>query len=220
MRSQNPPKEFLDKAQEIEQYLGANLIGSVYGIASLFYCVTVWVLFAFLVDESFLKPTFPAVATFSLVAFVPPILALLAYLIRPKDPLSSYVLRHANVWRRPLPVSPEQCIFNEMLLNGDNICIQLSFYYPPADQTDDVKERLYSYVNAALAKHCSMTKDLPTNEQINDVVDPALEVLAVEHNILVLYSEIRDVRKLPNSFNSDWETQTSVDYWGGTGTCG
>jgi hypothetical protein len=44
--------------------------------------------------------------------------------------------------------------------------------------------------------------------------------LAVEHDIPVLYSEIRDVRKLPNSFNSDWETQTSIEYWGGTGTWG
>lgn len=220
MRNQNPPPAHIEKAHEIEQFLGAATIGSVYGVAGVFYCVIVWVTFAFLVDESFLNLTPLTVTVFAAIAFIPALLALLAYLIRPKDPLSLYIQKHANVWRRPLGVTPEQCIFNEMLMNGETICVQLSFFYPPADQTQEVKERLYTYVNAVLAKHCSTRETLPTNEEVQEVIAPALEVVATERDISVLYSQIRDVRKLPNSFNSDWDTETPIDYWGGTGTFG
>ena len=49
MRQQNPPQDFIERAKDIEQYLGAKAIGSIYGVASVFYCSLVWVIFAVLV---------------------------------------------------------------------------------------------------------------------------------------------------------------------------
>jgi hypothetical protein len=192
MRRQNPPQAYLDKAHDIEKYLSPLTLAVVYGTGGILYVVFIALIFGLLVYASVLDPSPAVVTIFSAIAFIPAIFAFLAWFLRPNDPLSPYIKDLAEAWRRPLSIPPDQCTFKARLMDGEVLCVELSFYYPSTQQTALVKERLYTYVHSALASHCSMRADVPTHQELENVLDRPLEVLATESGIPILYLEIRD----------------------------
>lgn len=193
MRRKNPPQAYIDKSDRVERYLRSTTLALVYGITGIAYAVIVSLVFADLLYESILKPTTITVTIFAVVGFIPTILIFLAYFLRPDDPLSSYLTRLMNLWRTPFDVPPDQCTFKVRLMNGEALCIDLTFYYPLRSQTPPVKERLYTYVQGAIAKACSARDTIPARQEIEEEVDPALEVVAREYNIPVLYMKIQNI---------------------------
>lgn len=213
MRRLNPPPAHIQNALEVEKYLRPTTIALVYvGFAALFAALTA-LIYAVLVHALILDSTPTSQTIFMIIGIFPIALAILAVLIRPHDPLSSYLMRVANFWRRPIEVPSEECTFTGLLGDGETLCAQISFHYPLKYRTQDVKERLYSYVNAAIAKECSTRETMPTNQEIERVIDPALEVLASEGEIPVLYSEIVGIFKLPRAFNFAPGDLGAADYW-------
>jgi hypothetical protein len=196
MTRQNPPQVFLDKAQELERLLRPTSIAAIYAIFGIIYAIVVGVGFGILVRNFAVNPTKPVVTLAIAIACLPMLLAILALFLAPHDPLSAHIRSMADSWRRPLNVQPDELVFRELLIDGEAICLKVGVYYPPKNRTTDIKERLYTYVNGALAKDFAMRDAIPTNREVEDVINGPLELLATEHGIPVLYSEIREVCKI------------------------
>jgi hypothetical protein len=210
MRRQNPPQAYLDRAQNIEKYLSPLTLAAVYGMGGILYAVFISLIFGLLVYASVLDPSPGVVTIFSAIAFIPAIFAFLAWFLRPNDPLSSHIMSLAEAWRRPLNLPADECTFKTRFMDGEVLYVELSFYYPSIQQTAPVKERLYTYVHSALASHCAMRAGVPTHQEIENVLDRPLDVMATESGIPVLYLEIREVY-------SSHEKPVADDYLG-TGT--
>lgn len=193
MRRQNPPQAYLDKASEIEKYSSPLTTAAIYGTVGILYAVFIALIFGILLYKSVLNPTAPIVTIFAAIAFIPAIFAFLTWFLRPNDPLTSHIRELADVWRRPLNVTPEQCTFKVNRTDGEILCVDLSFYYPVSQQTAAVKERLYTYVHSTLTCNCTIRVGVPTPEEIEHLLDRPLEMLAAEAKIPVLYLEVRNV---------------------------
>src|SRR6185437_3765755 len=89
----------------------------------------------------------------------------------------------------------------ELLGDGDGLCIKLTLHYPVKNQSQQIKDQLYLYVNGALARECSMRIAMPTVEQIEEAIEPALEMVGSEQNILVLYPVVREMYKIQSDYN-------------------
>jgi hypothetical protein len=206
MRRQNPPQASLDKAQNVERYFSPTVIASAYAACSVLYFVFIALLFAALVHDFILNPSLLAITIFALLAVVPAALIFLIYFRRPNDPFSKYIKRVANVLRTPVRVSPDQCVFKVLLMDGAVSCVHLTFYYPSSDQTPEVKEKLYTYVHACLDKDSSMRATAPSKKEIETAANAALELLAEEQDIPVLYVEVEDTYKLQDAYTPSIET--------------
>ena len=193
MRRQNPPQAYLDKASEIEKYSNPLTTAAIYATVGILYAVFISLIFGILLYKSVLNPTAPIVTIFAAIALIPAIFAFLTWFLRPDDPLTSHVRELAEVWRRPLNVTSEQCTFKVQRTDGGTLCVDLSFYYPVSQRTAAIKERLYTYVHSALTCNCTMRVEVPTAEEIERLLDRPLEMLATEFKIPVLYLEVRNV---------------------------
>ena len=133
-------------------------------------------------------------AIFAVIGLVPTVFVFLAYFLRPNDPLSTSIANTANSWRRPLNVPADSCVFKAQLRDGEILSVQLSFYFPSNFQTRTIKERLYTYVHAAVANDCCSRVVVPTYQELEGLIDPPIETLAREFDIPVFYLEIEDVQ--------------------------
>jgi hypothetical protein len=218
MRRQNPPQASLDQAQSIERFLSQAAIASAYALCAAIFFGFISLLFAVLVHDYILNPTPSTIALFAMIGFAPAILTIFACKRRPDDPLSWSIMRLANSRRIPVSVAADPRSFKVPLMNGEIIRVNFSFYYPAKHQTAELSGQLDIYVRAALERECSKHSMLPSEMAIQEAVDVALELIADQFDIPVLYSEIRDVHKLRDAYTVTGDLAPS-EYLG-TGTQG
>lgn len=211
MRRHNPPQDHISKAQELEKFLDPITIAAIYAIFGILFALFVSVVYAVLVHSFILEPTRSISTIFVVVWGIPLVFAILAYYFSPHDPVSSYIRKLANAWRRPFDVSPDEFVFQELLMDGEALCFKLAIYYPSKKHTAYVKEGLYTYLNGVLAKDCSARVSIPTELEIEEAIEPPLELMAAECGITVLYSEIREVCKLRGVYSNN--LSPAADVW-------
>lgn len=193
MRRQNPPQACMERAREIEKYLSPTPLAFIYGIAAVAYAIAVTLFFGLLTATGAIVETGLAVMVFALIGLIPAVFIFMAVFMRPRDPVSRYIKSAADSIRRPLPVSPEDCTFKVHLMDGETLCVKMSFFYPAEDRSADLKERLYTIVHGALSQDFSTRVIVPTCSEIEATLDQPLALLAEERDIPVFYPEIRDV---------------------------
>jgi len=211
MRRHNPPQDHIHRAQELEKFLDPMTIAAMYAIFGIVFALFLSIVYALLVHSYILEPTRSISTIFVVVGGIPLALAVVAYYLSPRDPVSSYIRRLADAWRRPLDVSPDEFVFQELLMDGEALCFKIAVYYPLKSHTAYVKERLYTYINGALANDCSTRASVPTDLEIEEAVDPSLESMASELDIPILYSEIREVCKLRGAYSNN--LSPGADVW-------
>jgi hypothetical protein len=204
VRRQNPPQYYLDYAWEIEKYLNPLPLAAIYCLIAFSYCALVALLFAGLVYASVVNPTAIVITMFAAIALVPAIFLILAWFLRPDDPLSSHLSSLVEMWRNPITLLPEVSTFTIMLFDGEQIGMKIAFYYPSKNHTPAVKDRLYTCVHTALANSFSGRASAPTGPEIERAANAALETLALEYSIPVLYMEVEEI------LTEGSETQPSV----------
>ena len=220
MRRQNPPQASLDQALYLEKYLRPAALAAIYALCAMLCFGFIAVLFAVLVHDYILNPTWGSITFFSLAGSVPVVLGFLAYSRRPDDPLSRSIRGLAESRRCPISVAADPRTFKVLLMNGDSVCINFSFYYPENYHMPEVGERLIMYVHSALEQDCSMRERLPNEREIEDAIDCALELLAAQFDIPVLYPEIRDIHKIRDSYSHVTADDMAPSEYLGTGTRG
>lgn len=218
MRRQNPPQASLDQARALEKYLSRAAIGIIYALFATVSFALVAMFFALFVYDNLVTPSTSAFAIFALMALLPAVLALLMFRLAPGDPLSIGIRSVADSRRRPLPVKPLPISFKVLLGTGEVLCLNFWFHFPEKVQTAAVRERLICYVRTAMEQHCMNLSEVPGEEEIEEVADRALEFVAMECDIPVLYSEIRDIHKIRDSY-SRLDDLSPSEYLG-TGTLG
>jgi hypothetical protein len=220
MRRQNPPQASLDQALYLEKYLHPAAIAAIYALCATVSFGFIALLYAVLVHDYILNPTSASITFFSMAGSVPLALAFLVYSRRPDDPLSRFIRRLAESRQCAISVIDDPRTFKVLLMNGDAVCINFSFYYPEKNHTPEVGERLIMYVHTALEQDCSMRDKLPNEREIEDAIDCALELLAAQFDIPVLYTEIRDIHKIRDSYSYTTADDLAPSEYLGTGTRG
>lgn len=213
MRRQNPPQAHLDSAAQIEKYLRPITIFPAYGILAAAFLAVIALLFVLFLNESILAPTESTITTFLIVGAIPVLLALIFCVSRPHDPISLWLRGMAKDWRTPLELSAQDCTFKQMLGDGDGLSITLSLYYPAKDHNPEKDKRIYTYVKSALARECSLRITTPSFEQIEEAIDPALEIVGKENNLLVLYPVVRDIHKVQPDYSFQERELESAEFW-------
>jgi hypothetical protein len=193
MKRQNPPQQSIERAREIEKYLSPTSLAMIYGACAVVYGIAIALVFALIVAAGIVTTNQTTVMVFALVGVIPAVFIFLAVFLRPNDPVSRYIKGFADSCRRPLPVAPEDCTFKVHLMDGETLCIKLSFYYPAQDRSADLKERLYTVVHGSLAQDFSARVIVPTYQEIEATLEMPLSLIAEERHIPVFYPEIRDV---------------------------
>jgi hypothetical protein len=220
MRRQNPPQASLDQALALEKYLSPFALGVTYALCAIVGFAVVALFFAVLVYDYILNAAVVTTVLFSLVALVPAVFAIFAFMRRPDDPLSRAIRNLADSRRQPISVKADRYSFTVLLMTGEPLCVNLAFHYPAKYHLPEVRERLNAFVRSALERECCNRSDLPKDQEINAVVDRALDVVAAEFEVPVLYSELRDMHKIRDAY-SNREDLTPSEYLGlGTGTLG
>lgn len=224
MRRQNPPQVSLDQAQSIEKYFNPATIATLYIFCATLYCGFISSLFAVLVHDYIINPTLTAIGSFSVIALAPTVWVFFACIRRPDDPLSRTIKKFSEARRNPIEVVADRCTFKVLLKSGETLCINFSFHYPGRYRSPELSDRLNTYIHAALEQDCSIRTQMPTESEIEAAADCALEVLAAQYDIPVLYLQIRDVHKIRDSYSSAGDLAPS-EYLGttavvGTGTFG
>lgn len=213
MRRQNPPQAHLENAARIENYLRPTTIIPAYAILAAVSLAVIALFFILFLNESILAPTASTITTFLIVAAIPILLAVIFCVSRPSDPISLGLRGMARQWRRPLELSAQECTFKHLLGDGDGLSVTISIYYPVKNHNQTADGRIYTYVNSALARDCSLRITTPTFQQVEDAIDPALEILANEDGILVLYSVVRDIHKIQADYNFHEGELESAEFW-------
>jgi hypothetical protein len=191
MRSQNPPQAYLDRAQAAEKYLSPAMIASIYSIAATTWAALIGLGFAGLVYLSDTNATSAAIAAAYSVA---------AWFRRPDDLISAYLTRYTNMWRIPIKLTHDQRLFKVMLMTGEVLGISISFYYPAKDDTKELKDELYTLTHAAISAVGSMRNSVMSEREIEETLDPALEKVAIEFGLPVLYAEVHEVGKYQEAY--------------------
>lgn len=199
MRRQNPPQAHIAKAEQIEKYLHPAIIGCVYAGLGVFYALLVSAIFGALFHGSVLKNSPLTVAIFAAVVVVPAMLAFAGFFFRPRDPLSRSLTSIAQTWRRPLELRVEECTFTEWLVGGESVRVKALFYYPAVSHTDEVKQRIYSYGRSALMRDCSLRESAPSRAEAEAAFDAALEMVAKECGVPILYSEVWEISQISSN---------------------
>lgn len=219
MRRQNPPQASLDQAQSLEKFLRPAAVAAAYSLWAALAFGFVALLFAVLVHDYLLSPTLLVTAAFVLIGLVPGALGLFAWKHRPGDPFSR-IIQYLLDWRRlPISVFAHPCTYKFLLMNGEVLCINSALCYPVRYDSAELKDRLNVCVRAALEQECSNRTTLPADHEIEHAADLALEMIASEFNIPVLYLEIRDTRKIRDAYSAADDLAPS-EYLGSTGTLG
>lgn len=200
MRSQNPPQAYLDRAQATEKYLRPAMIASIYAITAVTWAVLIGLGFAALVYLSDTNATPTAVVIVLVFALVPAGYAVAAWFRRPTDLLSAYLTRYANMWRIPINLTHDQRLFKVMLMTGEALGISISFYYPAKDDTKDLKDELYTLTHAAISAVGTMRHTAMSEREVEEIIDPQLEKVAIEFGLSVLYAEVHEVNKYPEAY--------------------
>lgn len=221
MRRQNPPQASLGNVLEIEKYasplaiVAANTLCAavVFGVLELLLAL----LFAILVDGGVLNPSAITLTLFAGIALAAGWLAVKAFRSRPEEPTSESSASVTTFRPRPMELEADRCSFKILLISGDTACVNVSFFYPKEDHTEDVKARLNVFVRAALQRTCSMRSYLPSDGEILSEIDDTLKIVAAEFEIPVLYAELRETRKIGDA-NSRADAAPSKHL--GTGTLG
>jgi hypothetical protein len=213
MRRQNPPQAHIDSAVDVENFLRPARIFGAYAVLSALYVALVASGYAVFAREALVNTSPETTALFLVAAIVPLFLAVVFCIIRPLDPISMWLNSIARQWRTPVALKSEDHTFKELLGDGDGLCIKLTLYYPVKDHSQEVKDQLYLYVNGALARECSMRIVIPTIEQIEEALEPALEMVASERNLLVLYPVVREVYKIQSDYNFHEGELESAEFW-------
>lgn len=198
MKRVNPPQAYLRKSREIEKYLRPTVLAAIYALLGIAYFVLISLIFVALVYDSDLTPTPIMMTVVSVIAFVPSVLAVLAYFLRPDDPLSRYISKHVDRWRQPMAVADEQCTLKARLRTGEDVFVALSFYYPEHCKTLQVKERLRNSVSASLSRDFLSRSTLPTYREIEHALDATVELIAEDCTIPVLYLEVTSIDRMRN----------------------
>ena len=213
MRRQNPPQAYLENADFLERYLRLSIILPVYAIAGLLCIGIVTLTFTLLIHNGTLSTTPPVISAFVTLLCLPAAAAIIFCFLRPRDPVSAWLNGGVRTWRQPLEIHREDCTFKELLGSGDGVCVKLAVYYPVRNHTKDLKEQLYLYMQSALARDCSMCIAVPDNGQIDTAVEPALEIVASERGVPVLYSEVLEVATIRADFNFQEGDLESAEFW-------
>lgn len=200
MRSQNPPQAYLDKALATEKYLRPAVIASIYAVAAILWAVFICLAFVVVVNMSAASATPIAITIVVALALIPAVFAVTAWFMRPDDLLSNYLTRYANMWRIPIEVAKDHRLFKLMLMTGEAIGIDITFYYPAKEQTDELRERLYTLTHAALSSVCSMRNSAPSEDEVEETIEPKLDTVAREFDLPILYSEVRDIGQYPEAY--------------------
>lgn len=211
MRRHNPPPDYIDRAEELEKLLRPLTIASFYAIFGIMFAALVALVFAILVHGNYLNPTQQVMTAFIVFGCAPFSFALVAPLVAPHDPVSTYISKLAKAWRRSIDVISEECVFHELMADGEAVCFKICIVYPEKNHTQYVKERLYTYINAALAKECSTCVAIPNEREVEEIIDPPVELMATECGIPVMYSIVREVFKLPSIYNG--VTASVKEHW-------
>lgn len=201
MRRQNPPQSFLDKASEYEKYLSATAVGAAYALCAAVSFGLLALVFAMLVNSGAIYPSGITLTVFVIIAAAPAALAILAFRRRPSDPFSDYLRKAADSLQQPLKVTEDRSSFKVLMMNGETLCVNLSFFYPAEYQTMEAKVRLNVFVRAALERDCSARTRVPNEDEIEAAIDDALEFVAAEGDIPILYAEVRDVHKVRDVYS-------------------
>lgn len=201
MRRQNPPQAFLDKASDYEKYLSATAVGSAYALCAAVSFGLLALLFAALINDGVLYPSVLTLGLFVVIAASPVALAIYAFRRRPSDPFSDYIRKVAEAWQQPIKVSEDRSSFKVLMASGEELCVNLSFHYPTDCQAVDTKVRLNAFVRAALERDCSARTRVPSEREIESAIDDALEFVAAEADIPILYAEVRDVHKVRDVYS-------------------
>lgn len=213
MRRQNPPQTHLDNAVRIENYLRPTTIFPAYAILAAVSLAVIALFFILFLNETLLAPTVSTITTFLIVGSIPVLLAMIFCVSRPRDPISHWLKSMAKQWRTPLELAAQECTFKKLMGDGDGLSITISLYYPAKNHSQAVDSRIYTYVNSALARDCSLRITTPTFQQVEEAIDPALEVLCEEDNILVLYPVVRDIHKIQADYNFHEGELESAEFW-------
>lgn len=203
MKFQNPPQGNLDKAQSIEKYLAPAMIASIYAIIAVFWAVLVAGVFAALVSVSAVNPTPVSVTILVVLAIIPSVFGIAACFSRPNDPASLYITRLAEMWRKPISVVAELCTFKTVLLSGNTVSIQVAFYFPASPKAAEMKEQIYTFAYAALSTLCSMRHSAPGKRDVEAAIEPALEMVASDHKLAVLYPNVLGIYMISESYTYD-----------------
>lgn len=193
MKRQNPPEACIERAENIEKYLSPTSIGVIYGTAAIAYAIAISLVFGAIVATGIVAATTTTVLVFALIGMIPAVFIVLAAFLRPNDPVSRYIQEAANSCRRPMPVAADDSTFKLRLMDGEQLCVKLSFIYPPHYRSAGLKEQLYTVVHGALCQDFSQRTITPTAKEIEETLHKPLSLLAEEFDIPVLYSEIREV---------------------------
>ncbi|MFZ0661677.1 MAG: hypothetical protein WAM66_03215 [Acidobacteriaceae bacterium] len=202
MRRQNPPQESLDQALALERYLNPAPLGEIYTVCATAGFVVITLLFAVLASGYFLSPTKSTTTLFVLLALSPGVLALVEFISSPNDLLSFLIRRLANSRRRPIRLTADSCTFKVPLKTGETMSVNLSFHYPAKKYVAGVEEFLLDRVRCSLDHDSSMRTRLPSEKEVRDTVDDALDTVASEFNIPVLYSEVRDLHRIRDAYST------------------
>jgi hypothetical protein len=213
MRKQNPPQAYLENADYLERYLRLSVILPIYAIASLLCIGIVTLTFTLLIHNGVLSSTPPVISAFVTLLCLPVAAAILFCFLRPRDPVSAWLLGGVETWRQPLEMHREDCTFKELLGSGEGLCVKVAVYYPVKHYSQDVKERLYLYMQSALARDCSMRIAVPDNGKVESAIEPALEIVASERDVPVLYSEVVEVATIQADFNFQEGDLESAEFW-------
>jgi len=201
MRRQNPPQVSLDQALAFERNLNPAPLGVAYAVCAIAGFVTITILFAILASDYLLSPTGTTTAIFALLALSPAVLALMEFRRRPDDLLSTFIRSMANSRREPISVTAERCAFKVLLITGETLYVDLAFHYPGKSHIPEVRESIVAHVRLALDCDSSKRNDPPTDSEVLDVVDSALETVASEFNIPVLYSKLLSLQKVRDEYS-------------------
>lgn len=213
MRRQNPPQIHLDNADRIESYLRPITIVPAYAILAAISLAVIALFFILFLNESILAPAGSTITTFLIVGSIPVLLAAIFCVSRPHDPISLWLRGMAKQWRTPLKLAAYECTFKELLGDGDGLSVEIALYYPAKDHTPQVDEQIYKHVNSALGRECSLRITVPNFKQVEEAIDAALEILASENNLLVLYPVVREIHKVQSDYNFHQGELESAEFW-------
>lgn len=223
MRRQNPPQASLDQAIVLEKYLNPAPLGVAYAVCAAAGFVAITILFAVLASGYLLSPTGTTTTVFVLLALSPAVLAVIEFRRRPADLLTAFIRSLVNSRRQPIEVVADRCAFKVLLMTGETLCVNLAFHYPAKNHVQPVQERIFGHVRQALERDASLRTDPPTDSEVLDIVDRALENVASEFSIPVLYSDVRDLHKIRDAYSRTDDVLTPSEYLGlsvATGTLG
>lgn len=213
MKRQNPPQSHLENAARIESYLRPITVIPAYAILAAISLAVIALFFVLILNESILTPAESTITTFLIVGSIPVLLAAIFCVSRPRDPISLWLNSMARQWRTPIELAAQECTFKELLGDGDGLSITVSIYYPAKNHNRTTDTRVYTYVNSALARACSLRITIPNFQQVEEAIDPALEILHKEDNLLVLYPEVRDIHKIQSDYNFHEGELESAEFW-------